>query len=346
MIDSLEKILDRMFLNSFDQAAFANKLGPSGTAPPENVPEVNFGKIDPQPPSPRLNVNLVDLRENRKLRSNERVAVGRRQSRVTTQKPASLDCHFLATSWVKPSDPEKDVALEHSMLYFAASALLRNNPLVARSIFRLDDVNDKEPGANGFENLTENHKHFIRSIDPILRDRELPVDPLPPEGYPKIAEFCGLLGIPDPVWRPCVYFVVTIPIEQRRRVDGPLVRSISSTLVNRSASRISPNSEKLLADREVFCSIAGRLTTTAGTKVKDAPIELRLQLPPTDEGSPREVSQKTLTDTAGEFFFSLLSEYALSGDSQWEIRAGHDSIEGKGPLVPHVKYDIRTTNTA
>src|SRR5687768_10312129 len=47
-----------------------------------------------------FNVYLVDLRENRKLRSNERVRTAPENGTVYTQPaPARMDCHYLISAW-------------------------------------------------------------------------------------------------------------------------------------------------------------------------------------------------------------------------------------------------------
>lgn len=349
MIDSLEIILGQMFKNSFEVEVFQRELANAGTAPPDVAPEVRFGKVDPEPMSPCLNVTLVDLRENRKLRSNDRISVGSGAARHTAAKPANLDCHFIATAWVKPNDPEKDVFLEHSLLYFAASALLRNNPLIPRLVFGLDDVKveDRESDEPGFDALSVEHRKFVQAIDPVLRDRELPIDALPPDGYPKLAEFFGLLGLTTPIWQPSVYFIVTIPIEQPRRLGGPIVRSIETTIVNQSGKRFNPDAPDVpLVERETFACIDGRVTDTTAAPVEGMRIELTLRFPPPgDGGDPRGRSQATSTGTDGHYRFALLPEAVNSPDCTWEIRAGEQAISGSGPLVPQHSYDIQLTET-
>ena len=56
-------------------------------------------------PANALNVYLVDLRENRKLRTNERDAHGDRADGIVRETPAPrrVDCHYLISAW-SPAD--------------------------------------------------------------------------------------------------------------------------------------------------------------------------------------------------------------------------------------------------
>src|SRR5262249_23041582 len=66
-----------------------------------------------------LNVYLLDLRENRRLRSNERVRSVETGVAVDAPAPARIDCHYLITAWSpaqQTTDPEPTVA-EHGLLY-------------------------------------------------------------------------------------------------------------------------------------------------------------------------------------------------------------------------------------
>src|SRR5262245_48655344 len=59
-----------------------------------------------------LNVYLVDLRENRKLRSNERARAVQNGMVSETPAPRRVDCHYLITAW---SPAEITLAVEPAL---------------------------------------------------------------------------------------------------------------------------------------------------------------------------------------------------------------------------------------
>jgi len=90
-----------------------------------------------------LNVYLIELRENRKLRSNE-VARAVSDGVVSeTLAPMRLDCHYLITAWsaasVSPAvEPAWD---EHGLLYEGAAVLAYHDPLVPDQIYGPSGLN-------------------------------------------------------------------------------------------------------------------------------------------------------------------------------------------------------------
>src|SRR5262245_56010696 len=55
-------------------------------------------------PANALNVYLVDLRENRRLRSNEKERAYLNGDVVESVSPRRVDCHYLISAW-SPADP-------------------------------------------------------------------------------------------------------------------------------------------------------------------------------------------------------------------------------------------------
>lgn len=156
--------------------------------------------------SPRvaLNVYLVDLRENRKLRSNERLRTVDRGVATDTPAPGRVDCHYLITAWSPATvtaavEPSLD---EHALLYEVTAALMSHMPLVPRAAYFPD------PLPAGFPSL--------------IADAELPSALLPVEGFPKYAEFWGTMGNVHP-WKPAIYLQVTLPVALPTEIAGPLV---------------------------------------------------------------------------------------------------------------------------
>jgi len=151
-----------------------------------------------------LNIYLFDLREHKKLRSNERIREV--ENGVITEHPAPrrMDCHYLITAWSPATvtasvEPSLD---EHALIYKVASVLTNSEPLVARRVY------DPFPLPNTFPE--------------VIADADLPTTLLPAEGFPKYGEFWGTMGASHR-WRPAVYYIVTLPLVLRKEVSGPMV---------------------------------------------------------------------------------------------------------------------------
>lgn len=217
-----------------------------------------------------LNLYLLDLRENRKLRSNERVRTI--DSGVVTQEPAPtrLDCHYLITAWspVQIITPTIDAVLdEHALLYQTTAVLFRNAPLNASRIYPAGSTPLAAWGR--------------------FRDVDLPTTIAPAEGFQKISEFWTNMGSDAP-WKPSVYLIVTLPIELVIEAAGPMV----TTRV--TEYRQSGHAETA----EVWIQIGGRVLTAAGVPVQGAWVQLE-----TLAGVPVRTAN---TDEVGQFTFGDL----------------------------------------
>jgi hypothetical protein len=151
-----------------------------------------------------LNVYLGDVRENRTLRSNERVREIQNFTVTDTPAPRRIDLHYLVTAWSPATatsivEPTLD---EHALLYKVTGALMNGEPLIATNVYA------PNPLPAGFP--------------AVIADVELPTHVLPVEGFPKIAEFWGTFGTTHP-WKPMVYFVATLPVVLSREILGPMV---------------------------------------------------------------------------------------------------------------------------
>ena len=61
----------------------------------------------------------------------------------------------------------------------------------------------------------------LRNLE-IIGEAELPTSILPVEGFPKLPEFWGTMGV-NHRWKPAVYLVVTLPVVLPTEVAGPMV---------------------------------------------------------------------------------------------------------------------------
>jgi hypothetical protein len=191
-------------------------------------------------PANALNVYLADVRENRTLRSNERVRSFSNGMVTDMPSPRRIDCHYLISAWSPAtSTPTVEPTLdEHALLYQAAGALMTSEPLVPRKIYAPDPL----PG----------------TFPAVIADAELPTQLLPPEGFPKMAEFWGTFGTVHP-WKPMLYLLVTLPVVLTEEIAGPMV-TMRITEYRQSGSP-QPG--------EIFAQIGGTITS-AGQPVAGA----------------------------------------------------------------------------
>lgn len=165
-------------------------------------------------PLSALNVYLIDLRENRRLRSDAHLHTTDPVTHVVTSEsaPARVACHYLITAW---SNATEDVATpptsgaatgtaeEHAILYEVIALLMANQPLVPADVFA--------------------PAHVPAAFPPLLVGASLPTDVVPVEGFHKYAEFWGTIGVPHTKWKPAVYLIVTVPVAFPSTVGGFMV---------------------------------------------------------------------------------------------------------------------------
>lgn len=190
-------------------------------------------------------VYLIDVRENRRLRSNERrLDPG---TRTWLLPPHRVDCHYLITAWSGATaaggiDPTVE---EHKLLSRIAAALLEEGELSFARVLAAAD---------------------LLTIPAELREVGLPISVGPGEGFHKLAEFWGTMGATAP-WRPAVYLVVTLPLAREAPIEpGPPVETILVDLAG------FPSADLL---EEMFSDIGGHVVTTGGVAIAGAWIELQ-----------------------------------------------------------------------
>jgi hypothetical protein len=189
---------------------------------------------------------------------------------------------------------------------------------------------------------------------------------MPPEGYPKLSEFWGLMGS-GARWRPSVYFVVTLPVERKRRNLGPLVESITTRIINQNAKTERKEDGTLAATRlETTFSIGGFVlqnspdggailaktpvpnasVTLRATATRQKPQEPAIGLPPTEPlDSSAKMERTTVTDENGRFGFELTSNDLDPGYENWTWKL---VVRGQvfplmTPLVSNYPIEINLT---
>jgi hypothetical protein len=218
---------------------------------------------------PALNVYLVDLREDRRLRSNERIRTFTDLGAVDRPAPRRMTCHYLISAWhpAAPTAQFDPTPEEHRLLYRASALLMNADPFVSQEIFAPD------PLPLGFPDE--------------LAKAELPTSVLPVDGFPKYAEFWGTMGQVHP-WKPAVYLTVTLPVLLSDRFAGPMV----TTRITEYRRAGQPETA------EVWIQIGGQVRTAGGEELPGAWVGIE-----TPTGDPLV---QTRTDHRGRFGFDRL----------------------------------------
>jgi hypothetical protein len=146
-----------------------------------------------------LNLYLVDLRDNRRLRSNELFDEWQSGQRVTRPAPARLDCYYAASAWtpagIRPTPLVEATVEENVVLYEVTRVLMHNSPLDVGAIYG-------GPGPLPAE----------------LIEQPLPTAVAPPEGFTKLPDFWNRM---EWFWKPVVELVITLPVAARAAAAAP-----------------------------------------------------------------------------------------------------------------------------
>ena len=212
MIDHLDTLLHRLFRNSIAELTADTQVR---FQPPDEdwrslVPGITDGAGNP---GNSLNVYLIDLRENRKLRSNERERMVQGTDIFEVPPVRRVDCHYLISAWSPVTvsiaiDPTMD---EHALLAEAARVLGAHDELDPVAIYGLSSPPQAPPAP--------------------IADERFPLTLLPVEGFPKYAEFWGTMGEKNR-WKPCIHTVITVALKERPVRAGPMVTTtFTRTLV-------------------------------------------------------------------------------------------------------------------
>jgi hypothetical protein len=199
-------------------------------------------------PANALNVFLVELRENRRLRSGENTREVLPGGTVAiTRSPERLDCHYLISAWspatvTPPVEPALD---EHALLYDVVTALENSAPLNPSRIYAPMSA------------------PWLAVPEPI-READLPTSVASEESFVKLPEFWGTMGA-DHRWKPVVHLTVTLPILRVQRVAGPMVTTTLSEYRQGHSA----------AGAELLVNLGGHVLDTADDPVPGAWVHLR-----------------------------------------------------------------------
>lgn len=305
MIDYLDNILRDLLLNQVDGVTDEAQVR---FQPPDDdwrtyVANLTVGGE----PANALNVYLLELRENRRLRSNERFATVSNGQVQHDPAPARVDCHYLITAWSPATvtaaiEPTLD---EHVLLYQTTAVLMQNAPINPSRIY--------PPGSVALANVPE-----------LIRDSDLPTQVLPAEGFTKLAEFWGTMG-GNQRWKPGIHLIVTIPVLLLTEFAGPMV----TTRITEYRRTDQPETA------DIWIQIGGHvLDTTVNPSTPVAGAWVQLQ---TTDGDPL---QTTTTNALGQFTLLRLQ----AGQYQLLWRADGYPIPASPRIInipsPTGEYDL------
>jgi len=268
VIQVVDALLRDLFVGQVTGIAADTQVG---FAPPDGVWQstVNNGADE------ALNVYLIEVRENRQLRSNARTRVSVDGWVGEARAPARVDCHYLVSAW-SPAQPGQPAVAptddEHRLLYEAAAVLMDAAPLNPARV--LGPVPPNPP--------------WVSEFVPFYRV-DLPTRVLPVEGFPKYAEFWGSMGQGLP-WRPVVHVVVTVPVV----TSEPVVTSPPVTTV-----RTVVHDEDPATAPDVAFAVGGTARDAAGVPLRHAWVAL--------EGPGSARLRRAETDAAGRFRFTAVT---------------------------------------
>jgi hypothetical protein len=229
-------------------------------------------------PAPSVSVYLVDIRENRSLRTN---AVHREiDEGLTTETaaPFRVECHYLITAWSAAEDSDQFAATvaEHALLSRILAALAAAAPLNPQRVLSLAE---------------------LAQVPAVMSDADLPTRVAPHEGFLKLAEFWGTMG-DGARWHPAAYLAVTIPLAFEPTEAGGIVDSIIADFGLDADPRtpLEPVETELVVGGVV---LDARPPHAAGPiRVEAARVDLL--------SAAGALRATTTTDSAGEFAFDGL----------------------------------------
>ena len=189
MLHLLDNLLRDLFIAGIDEIKDA---GQTGFQPPDGEWRTHLSKLGSVN---ALNIYLYELRENRGLRSNEKLRSITNGMVSEKPRPFRIECHYFITAWspANATPQIEPVIDEHKLLYAATAALVNNMPLNPAKIY--------SKGANEFAAWPEAY-----------RETNFPTEILPAENAKTYAEFWSGLG-EGARWKPLLHLVVTLPVE-------------------------------------------------------------------------------------------------------------------------------------
>ena len=256
-----------------------------------------------------LNVYLIDLRENRKLRTDERDRITVGPDVFESQPPRRVDCHYLISAWspILATPGIDPTAEEHALLGEAARVIGQFDALDPAAICAAT----RPPGLSAIP------------VPAALEGELLPIVLLPVEGFAKYAEFWGTMG-DGYRWKPCIHLVVTVALKESLQRVGPMVTTVATASLQTDAP----------LSFDLRFHIGGQVLDAALPPVPVAGAWVELL----DKAGTRRV-KVVRADSVGRF----VMPDALAGDYQLRASAVPLGISAMRPITvpePSGEYDV------
>ena len=158
-----------------------------------------------------LNVYLIDPRENRKLRQDDRLRSTQNGTVIETPASIKMDCHYLISAWspARPGPGVEPTLDEHSILFQVVTTLSGQQSLNPSRVYPAGSAQ-------------------LNAWPAPYRNDEMLMMYLPVEGFRQFAEFWQTMGSDRP-WKPAVHLVVTLPVPHPFRLPADTVLSPLAT---------------------------------------------------------------------------------------------------------------------
>jgi Pvc16 N-terminal domain len=256
----------------------------------------------------RVNLYLYDLRENTRLRTNDRDRRPRNSGYVETSPSPRLDCTYLVTAWSPVTftaalDPARE---EHALLYKVAAVLMHARPLVAAEVFT-----KPIPSLN-----------TLAAVPAELKTFPLPLSVALPDAVKEPTEFWTTMKVD---WKPALHLTVTIPVT----LDEPEFLAPAVTTL----TGIYAQAGVALATERVV-SVGGRVLQGVGaTPVGGAKVTIAGVTPP----AVATIRKVAVTGSDGRFVFSPMAAGQYTIDAVWGTKLKTITVEIPSPSG---EYDV------
>jgi hypothetical protein len=288
-----------------------------------------------------LNVYLADLRENRKLRSNERSRTRLLNNGTVREDPypAWVDAHYLISAWDTIQDASASARNQQVALNAVSAALLTGDPFTPNTVYAPPGPDELADLLSyfGVANEAALLRLFATRLGPWPTEFQipgLPYEVLPPSGFPNLSDFWTTMGQGSP-WKPVVYLVASIPILLIQGPEYPEVTTLS-TLTGQTddapARRLVPGTE------HVWHQIGGRVLRFDGPPLDYQTVagaRVILQAPgrnPDGTPGPMLPVQDDRTDDDGRYQFVFAGETAANRlapfTTRYQVVARYPGLQG------------------
>ena len=306
MIDALDNILADLIQSRV--SALAADASQVGFEPPNQDWRTAVTNLNMK----RLNIYLFDLRENLKLRSNERRREQQQNGWYSERDDRpKLNCMYLVTAWSPAAMGMEPIPEEHNLLYAVVEVLLRHRSIVVADVY-------------GSGITIPSNRKLDLDVPVLFRDQEFPIEVGLPDTMRDLGDFWSTM---QGVWRPALQLTVALPL-------FPLAQPFESPMVTTASADYRQQGEPESA--EVWLSIGGHiLAPKSALPVLGAYVEIQGLNPPVVQ----KIKHHLTTASDGRFLFSFLR----AGDYRLQAVAS-----GLGPVTrnltlpsPTGEYDLQ-----